>query len=227
MQNVHVYSTLATGTSGVQTYVGGGTAAEKSRKILEESLQRRGVTSYWLKTCHGSSVVKIPPMPHEEMADAAISKKLGVACILTSADCMPVVCVDEDQTCIGIAHSGWRGLANGVIQNFVSEFDMNPHRLHVWIGPSISKHDYEVGQEVFDSIVENGDKFSSFFEETRNGHYLADLKGVARQQLVEAGVVESRVLIENVSTFSNPSFHSTRRDGRSAGRMATIAWIDR
>ena len=49
-------------------------------------------------------------------------------------------------TRVGIAHAGWRGLANGVIARCVEFMDRPGRELLAWLGPAIGQDSYEVGR---------------------------------------------------------------------------------
>jgi copper oxidase (laccase) domain-containing protein len=71
---------------------------------------------------------------------------------------------------------------------------------------------YEVGEEVHDA----------FAPEHRHGRNI-DLRAIAREQLLAAGVRE--VLDLDLCTICDERFFSHRREGESAGRQAAIAWL--
>ena len=53
------------------------------------------------------------------------------------------------------------GLASGIIGELISCYSYSPSELVAWIGPSISKEKYEVGQEVW-----------SMFDEQHSDHFM-------------------------------------------------------
>ncbi|NLY64109.1 MAG: hypothetical protein GX070_04035, partial [Alcaligenaceae bacterium] len=50
-------------------------------------------------------------------ADAAITTSTGKVLAVMTADCLPVVLASARGDVIGVAHAGWRGLLNGVLEN--------------------------------------------------------------------------------------------------------------
>ncbi|MEO8137858.1 MAG: laccase domain-containing protein, partial [Betaproteobacteria bacterium] len=58
----------------------------------------------------------------------------------------------------------------------------------------------------------------------RNGKWLADIYSLARRRLQRAGV--SAIYGGGFCTVNEPArFFSYRRDGKSSGRMAALAWL--
>lgn len=162
------------------------------------------------------------------VADAAVTVTPGrVLCIMT-ADCLPVLLVDEAATVLGLAHAGWRGLASGVLENTLAALKQRGPAgtsWRAWIGPAIGQAAFEVGDEVRHAFVEHDAQAASCFEPGRSaGKWQADLAGLAMLRLKRAGVAQ--VEASGLCTYARPDlFFSYRRDGKT-GRMATLAWLD-
>lgn len=134
-----------------------------------------------------------------------------------------MVFANEDGTEIGAAHAGWRGLANGVLENTVAAMHSPTHELIAWLGPAAGPQAYEIGTEVFDAFVSQDANAASAFVATRPGHWRVDLYALARLRLAKVGV--THIHGGDLCTISDPQrFFSHRRDART-GRMATIVWM--
>jgi copper oxidase (laccase) domain-containing protein len=59
--------------------------------------------------------------------DGLVTQRKGHALMMMTADCLPVVLGNAEGTEVANLHAGWRGLANGIIENTVAE--MKSHRL--------------------------------------------------------------------------------------------------
>ena len=81
-------------------------------------------------------------------ADALITATPGLACCVLTADCLPVLLAAADGSEVGIAHAGWRGMANGIIANTVRGMSASAGQLVAWLGPAIGPCHFEVGPEV-------------------------------------------------------------------------------
>ena len=176
----------------------------------------------WLRQVHGVAVA-VEPVDDEPEADAAVTSTPGTVLAILTADCLPVVFAAKDGSEIAAAHAGWRGLCAGVLEATVVAMRTPPDRLVAWLGPAAGPRAYEVGEEVFDAFAARDARARMAFLPTRRGHWRVDLPMLARQRLLDAGVLE--VHGGNLCTITNPArFFSHRRDGRS-GRIASLVWM--
>jgi YfiH family protein len=149
--------------------------------------------------------------------DALLENAPGAVVSVRTADCIPVLLVDERNRAVAAVHAGWRGTVGCITQHAVATmrelFGTRPEDLHAAIGPGIGKCCYEVGPEV---AVQFGTE----------GRAHIDLTDANRSQLVEAGVTPRRVYASNLCTMCRADeFHSFRRDREAAGRMHSFAGI--
>ena len=185
----------------------------------------------WMKQIHGKHVVEVGISDRAELADtdACWTRERGIGLAVLTADCLPVVITSEKRDWLGIAHAGWRGLASGIIDELISCYLYSPSELVAWIGPSISKEKYEVGQEVWSIFHEqHSDHVMRHSSDSRPGKRFLNLGAVAESQLIEAGVV--KIYPSGLCSYSDARFFSARRAQRSAirvfdGRLATVALL--
>jgi hypothetical protein len=124
-----------------------------------------------------------------------------------------------------VSHAGWRGLVGGVLQATIAALQVPAADLHAWLGPAIGPGAFEVGPEVREAYLANlvVPGTHSCFVPNERGRYLADLYGLARLVLAQAGV--GSVHGGGWCTHDDAGrFYSFRRDGVT-GRMATLAWL--
>lgn len=182
----------------------------------------------WLRQVHGVTVLREPPaviaMVDEPEADAAVTTTPGTVLAILTADCLPVVFAARDGRTVAVAHAGWRGLADGVLERTLAAMDVPADRVVAWLGPAAGPQAYEVGADVRAAFVDRQPLSADAFKPTRAGHWYVDLYALARMGLASAGMVD--VHGGGLCTISDPSrFYSYRRDGRT-GRMATLVWMD-
>jgi len=207
---------------------------ERNRIALVERFELPSVP-HWLRQVHGTEVLRFDALAPslakagegwggaEPVADASVTSTPGVVLAILTADCLPVVFANQDGSEIGAAHAGWRGLANGVLENTVAAMRSPRDRIVAWLGPAAGPQAYEIGGEVFDAFVSQDENAASAFVATRPGHWRVDLYALARQRLAKLGI--ARVGGGDLCTISDPQrFYSHRRDART-GRMATVLWI--
>jgi YfiH family protein len=180
----------------------------------------------WLHQVHGTVVAELGPLPSkdEPQADAAVSHLPGTVLTILTADCLPVLFCAADGSEIAAAHAGWRGLANGVLEQTLTQLRVQGDDVLAWIGPSIGAPSYEVGEEVRAAFVEHDDSATTCFTATRPGHWLCDLPALARHRLQAAGV--KHIYGGGFDTFTDRRFYSYRREGPRSGRFASLIWLE-
>ncbi|WP_346796552.1 peptidoglycan editing factor PgeF [Halomonas sp. Bachu 37] len=178
----------------------------------------------WLNQVHGAWVQQCYDESLPD-ADAAVARNRDYACVVLTADCLPVFFCDRAGTKVAVAHAGWRSLAGGVLEATVAALDVAPDELLVWLGPAISNAQFEVGPEVHDAFVGVHPQAHDAFEHSpyRLGHYMADLYRLARLRLEALGI--THVSGGHFCTACEPRFYSYRRDDGLTGRMASVIWL--
>lgn len=149
--------------------------------------------------------------------DALLENTPGAVVAVKTADCVPILLIDERHRAVAVVHAGWRGtvarIAERAVKAMHERFGTLPVDLHAAIGPGIGRCCYEVGPEVAAQFGGQG-----------RAHI--DLSEANRRQLVDAGVTSGRIYASNFCTTCRPEeFHSYRRDQQAAGRMYSFAGI--
>lgn len=187
----------------------------------------------WLQQVHGievlaadsTSAVTVPE------ADAAWTVEPGLGLAVLTADCLPVVIAAADASAVAVAHAGWRGLLDGVLERVCGQLPATDAGYLAWIGPAISAAAYEVGEDVAERVrefagwlqVDSAEVDAVWLRSGRQaGKYQLDLAAVAGEQLQQLGVTE--VCYSGVCSAASAQTYSYRRDGIT-GRMATLVWL--
>jgi purine-nucleoside/S-methyl-5'-thioadenosine phosphorylase / adenosine deaminase len=174
----------------------------------------------WLNQVHGTNVAVEPLRASSPTADAMLIRQPQTVCAVMTADCLPVIFASDDGLEIAVAHAGWRGLCEGVLESTVQAFNARPEQILAWLGPAISQEHFEVGSEVRRAFVRHAASADDCFVLNRRGRWQADLYQLARQRLNSAGV--RQVSGGEFCTFHYAGrFFSYRRDGQ-CGRMASF-----
>jgi polyphenol oxidase len=212
-------------------------AVAENRARLARQL---GAHPVFLKQVHGTQTITLSAhTPDGNEADACVTDQSGVACTIMVADCLPLLFTNKQGTVVAAAHAGWRGLADGVIEQCIEGFrglaGVNAAQLAIkniandvlaWLGPCIGPEAFEVGPEVREAFVARNAGADKHFVPQPGGKYLANLPALARQRLHALGI--TRIYGNDGSmpwcTVSNPqNFFSHRRD-RVSGRFAACIW---
>ncbi|WP_286240294.1 peptidoglycan editing factor PgeF [Neptuniibacter halophilus] len=197
--------------------------AQNRRQLMDElGLQK---PAQWLTQVHGVEVVEAQADGQIRQADACWTDQPGLACVIMTADCLPVFFTDTAGKQVALAHAGWRGLAEGVLESTLARF-ADPQEVLVWLGPAIGPEAFEVGAEVRQQFMARLPESEAAFEPaTESGKYLADIYRLAELRLRSAGV--EQISHCGLCTYTDKArFYSYRRDGQT-GRLASLIWIDK
>jgi YfiH family protein len=233
--NVIALSTQRTGGSSPPPYASlnlaehvedDSAAVVANRATLSRSLPANA-RLHWLTQVHGSRVVRAGVEGSYPSADASWTREPGQACVVMTADCLPVLFCSSAGDTVAAAHAGWRGLLDGVLENTVAAMGVAPSELLAWLGPAIGPAAFEVGAEVraafLDAAVpgqlpQTDASFVANLE--RPGYYRADLYALARLRL--DALDTANVYGGDYCTYTEGHrFFSYRRDGLT-GRMASL-----
>lgn len=189
-----------------------------NRRLLEQDLNIS--SPYWLEQTHSSRATRIQSAtPVDVRADAAITSESNLCCAVLTADCLPILVCNQQGTEIAAIHGGWRGLANGIIENTIAAMHSQPKDLLLWLGPAIGPNAFSVKKDVFDYFTHKNKAFSPAFIPIQGGYH-ANLYTIASLIAQQLGI--ERVFGGNRCSYSEVDrFFSYRRCANS-GRMASI-----
>ena len=155
-------------------------------------------------------------------SDAIITPRKGIGIAISAADCTTIYIYDKVEKIIAGVHSGWRGTEMKILlktmERLKSEFDSIPENLFVFIAPSISQNNYEVGKEVAEKFDL---QYSIPFEEK----YLLDVSKINYDMLVKFGIPKEQIEISELCSFDENYIHSFRRDKNESGRAFGVIAI--
>ena len=184
-----------------------------------------GVTAT-LSTCvqvHGARVERVRSSKQWrecDSCDALWTDVTHAALGIKVADCLPVTMVDPSSAVIANAHSGWRGAVQRITAETVdvltrsSAFDTAS--AHAYLGPSIRRCCFEVGEEV-------AEQFDPRYVDRSHARPHVDLIAFTSDILRERGFADERISDSGLCTRCDGSlFHSFRRDGKGGGRNLQI-----
>lgn len=85
---------------------------EKNRSLFKSHFD---ADVKWLKQNHTNIVVSFDGCG-EGFCDAIFTDKSKQACVVLTADCLPIILFDKKMTKVAAIHAGWRGLSRGIIE---------------------------------------------------------------------------------------------------------------
>lgn len=161
---------------------------------------------------------------HRLKGDALLCDQAGFLLVVKTADCLPVLIVDEFKKIIAVVHCGWKGTSQGlvkkVVQRMVSLFECDAASLLAGLGPCVECDCYEVGEDVRERFMRNGHSMESFDEHPHlTGKYLLDLREANRRQLIQAGAIAENIFSIDDCTYCHDDLFSFRQEREKAGRM--------
>ncbi|HIM41289.1 MAG TPA: peptidoglycan editing factor PgeF [Rhodospirillales bacterium] len=155
-----------------------------NRSLAMRRLGLEGDDLVTLFQVHSADVVVVdkPWKPGQApRADAAVTRRPGIALGILSADCAPVLLADSEAGVIGAAHAGWRGALAGIVEATVEAMCVlgaERGRIGVAVGPCIQQDSYEVGAELRAEYLSASALSGDFFKPSdRDGHFMFDLPG--------------------------------------------------
>lgn len=124
--------------------------------------------------------------------DALVTNAPGVALMVFTADCTPILFHDPVTGAIGAAHAGWRGTASAIAAKVVEamgrEFGSKPEDIRAAIGPNIGQCHFETDADVPQALIAAFGSEAETYIQERNGKFFPDLKAINALALRRAGV---------------------------------------
>jgi YfiH family protein len=172
------------------------------------------LTAYQIHSPHVVTVERPWSADARPRADAIVTKIPRLAVGVSTADCGPVLFVDDRARVVGAAHAGWRGALTGLIEATLDAMERcgaDRGRIVAAVGPMIRQPSYEVGSDLVARFSAADDANERFFKPSpRPDHALFDLAGYVAARIARAGVAR----IEDIGhcTYADAgNFFSYRR----------------
>ena len=181
---------------------------EDRRKFLEAfSLKDIAIMSQE----HGDTVHIVRDGYRPTSGDGIVVLEKGIAAIIKTADCLPIILAEPDYPVAAIVHAGWRGTARRITGKAVQELvrlGADRRKIIAVLGPSIGPCCYEIGKEVEEIFAAEG--FSPRVVRRAGDSLMLDIREANREVLNDEGVEQVHDLA--LCTFcSSGLFHSYRR----------------
>lgn len=153
--------------------------------------------------------------------DALILTSMNKAIYLNFADCTPVIIYDYKNNIGAIAHAGWRGTAERIVQKTVLKmqkiYGTNVKNIVCAIGPCIGFDEFETYTEALKRLKASINKINTpYFRDN-----YVDLKGLNKEQLNEIGVYDVDVC-PYCTVRDNDKFFSYRKENKTTNRHSAV-----
>lgn len=214
--------------------LGAGVCAAFSSRLFDNSKRGEFLQTLCLqpgklvmvKQVHGSAVLWVDqPGPEnlEVPADGLITSTPGLVLGVRTADCVPVFFWDPVRKVAGIAHGGWKGVKDGIINRmlkvFSGQFKTEAADLRVAVGPAIRQCCYEVGKEFMGY-------FPGFYKAKDASKGVLDLVAVIKDRLVKRGIPAAQIYDPGLCTVcENKKFFSYRVESQTKERILSVISI--
>lgn len=150
--------------------------------------------------CHGCFHRDYPE------CDALVTNDPGVALVVFTADCTPILLHDPVTGAVGAAHAGWRGTASAIgaktVEAMVREFGCKPEDIRAAIGPNVGFCHFETDADVPEAMLTAfGEEVKPFIRRSGDKYYV-NLKEINALALRRAGI--RHIEISEACTMCRP-----------------------
>ena len=157
--------------------------------------------------------------------DALVTNTPGVALVIYTADCTPILLWDPVTGAVGAAHAGWRGtaadIAGKTARAMEKAFGCDPGNIRAAIGPNIGPCCFETDADVPQAMVDALGEDAKDCIRPSGDKYYVNLKELNARFLRRAGV--QHIEISTDCTHCQPDrFWSHRYTGGLRGSQGAI-----
>jgi hypothetical protein len=196
--------------------------------------ESRGMRPVIMHQRHSDVIHRLDSVPPKKLeGDALMTNVPGLVLVIRTADCLPVLLIDEENRAVAAVHCGWRGTEKRILEKAVKAMGEAYGSKHATmlaaLGPCIGAACYEVGVEVKKAFLKAGFPEDLFVERGNlpaiqipnyQGRYLLDLRAANVWLLGRLGLKKANILnIGPVCTHCEPRLLSYRRNSADLRRM--------
>lgn len=199
-------------------------AVRRNRVRLAGTIGLPGDHLIWMEQVHGRTV-EIVDGPRTEpvpATDALVTTVPGLALVVLTADCVPILLSDDAAGVVAAVHAGRVGARIGIVPRVLDAMvsvGARPERIGALLGPAASGRHYEVPAEMRADVERY---LPGSATTTVRGTPGLDIRAGIRRQLVDAGI--GAIAEDPRCTISDPTLFSHRR-GAPTGRFASVVWM--
>ncbi|MDD6796404.1 MAG: peptidoglycan editing factor PgeF [Clostridiaceae bacterium] len=202
---------------------------EEGLKELENLKKEFNVSNLvYLNQIHSDIIYKFDGINGDEIiaseGDAIITDVENSIIGIFTADCVPVILVDERLKVAAAIHSGWKGTFTSItaktIQSLEKEYGSRKEDIKVYIGAHIRQCCYEVSEELKEKFIS---KFKIEKNKLFNGRNLS-MEECILKDLKEEGIKDNNIYSLDYCTHCSKEIklHSYRASKGAYGRLFTF-----
>lgn len=194
-------------------------------KKIKENYQLQDVG--YLNQIHSDKILSFDIRVNNQEGDALITDKTKTAVGIFTADCVPVILVDNSKGVIAAIHSGWKGtkalIVSKTIERLQETYGSISKDIKVYIGPHIGGCCYEVSSDLIEEFTSE-DIYCNIKISNKNK---LDLQKCIMAQLMSKGIKETNISTTNICTACNKQYelYSYRFSQNKFGRMFSFVYL--
>lgn len=194
------------------------------RKLWLKNLDRNDKDWIMPKQQHSSLVLSelVISDKLENFCDGLVSSNKNLGLAVFGSDCPGLIILTKNR--FGIAHCGWRGLANGIVENLIIEIskqnNLDKKEIYAFIGPGICASCYEISDEMAEMECWPTE---SILLDSEN-HFHLNLSAVIKFKLNKIGI--THVVNSNICTACSEDLHSFRKNGPGIVQVFALQNLD-
>ena len=183
----------------------------------------------YLKQVHSDKVLVFHGEKENEIiekeGDALITNVRNSIIGVFTADCVPIILVDENKGVMAAIHSGWKGTYKSItkktVDKLINEYKVNPNDIKAYIGPHIRQCCYEVSEDLKNNFIKEKNISEDKLFLGRN----LNMEECILKDLRECGVIEENINSVQLCTHCSQEIklHSYRASKGAYGRLFSFA----
>ena len=185
-----------------------------------------------VRQTHSDLLIESPFVGEPPEADAQWTREFDVSLGIRTADCIPILLLDLQNSFTVAIHAGWRGVENEILIKAVQSLQdrgFSPANALAFIGPHIAHESFEVGLDVAARLRTTLNRHAPYEATNLNRNTFAesktfvDLNPIVRAQLQSLNIAADRQYWLLTNTVTSHDHESYRRDRENSGRQISFA----
>ena len=173
------------------TILGNAIGFDPEKAVLSHQIHTDVIRVVTEKDCLGLDHHAYP------VCDGLITATPGLALVIFTADCTPILYHDPVTGTVAAAHAGWRGtaadIAGKTVRAMVKNFGCKPEDIRCAIGPNIGSCCFETDPEVPEAMMQAFGAAAEEWIRSQGDKYYVNLKEINALALRRAGVTHIEI----------------------------------